>query len=77
MKGETPMPEKSTQADLLIRAVLKLDPRSGERQNVLLFLQSCYACRVCTYDFEAAQRSLEKLTGEEQHALMAYVHRAA
>lgn len=69
------MPEKSTQPDLLIRAILKLDHRNGERRNVVLFVQSCYAGRVHTYDFDAAQQSLQKLTDTEQHALMAYIIR--
>jgi hypothetical protein len=67
------MKKKSTAASLVVRAMLKLNLESGERQNVLLFLQSCYGGRVRTYDFEAALLSLDKLTPEEHHALAASV----
>jgi hypothetical protein len=69
------MKSKSTGSDLVIKAILKLDRHNGERQNVLLFIQSCYAGLVRTYDFEAALQSLAKLADEEQHALIAYVMR--
>jgi hypothetical protein len=69
------MNKKSIESDLVIRAILKLDQPSGERQNVLLFIQSCYACRVRSYNFDAALQSLTKLTEPEQHALIAYVMR--
>jgi hypothetical protein len=49
----------------------KLDEASGECQNLLMFLQSCYGGRVRSYDFERALRSLRKLTDAEQHALIA------
>jgi hypothetical protein len=71
------MRKKVTEADLLIRALLKLDRDSGERRNVIMFVQSCYACRVLTYDFDRAQKSLGKLTDREQHALIAYIMRIA
>jgi len=70
---ERAMNKKSTAANLVVRAMLKLNLESGERQNVLLFLQSCYGGRVRTYDFEAALLSLNKLTPEEHHALAACV----
>jgi hypothetical protein len=65
------MKSKSTGSDLVIKAILKLDRHNG----VLLFIQSCYAGLVRTYDFEAALQSLAKLADEEQHALIAYVMR--
>ena len=64
------MNRKSTLLDVLIGAVMKLDPRNGERQNVSAFIQSCYCGRVRRYDFDAAQASLGKLTDDEQHALI-------
>ncbi|HXG13063.1 MAG TPA: hypothetical protein VNK04_25115 [Gemmataceae bacterium] len=69
------MHRKPIALDLLIRAALKLDPRNGERQNVLAFVQSCYGGWVRSYDFDAALRSLSKLTGEEQRTLVEYVLR--
>jgi hypothetical protein len=51
---------------------MKLDEASGERANVLAFLDSCYNCRVREYDFEAASQSLLKLTEEEQAALITW-----
>lgn len=67
---------KTTSLDLVIRAVLKLNARAGERQNVSAFIQSCYGGRVRTYDFDAALASLGRLTDAEQRALIAYVLRA-
>jgi hypothetical protein len=64
---------KSNVLDLLIGAVVKLDAASGERENVLAFIQSCYGGRVRSYDLEAASESLTKLTEEEQHALITWV----
>jgi hypothetical protein len=58
--------------DLIIQAMEKLDARSGERKNVLAFVQSCYCGRVRDYDFDAALISLGKLPPEEQHALIEY-----
>jgi hypothetical protein len=69
------MNKKSTEADLVIEAILKLDQPSGERQNVVMFIQSCYGGRVRSYDLEAAIQSLTKLTDMEQHALIAYLAR--
>jgi hypothetical protein len=67
------MNHRSAALDLLIAAVLKLDGQNGERQNVLAFIESCYACRVRSYDFDAASHSLLKLSDEEQHALIVWV----
>jgi len=58
--------------DLLIGAVLKLDAASGERQNVMDFIRSCYCGRVCEFDLEAALGALCKLNEDEQHALIAW-----
>jgi hypothetical protein len=58
--------------DLIIQAMEKLDADSGERRNVVSFVQSCYCGRVRDYDFDAALASLGKLTAEEQHALIEY-----
>jgi hypothetical protein len=66
------MKRKSTVLDLLIGAVLKLDPLTGERQNVMAFIQSCYGGLVRSYDLEAALAALNKLTDEEQHALITW-----
>lgn len=63
----------TTTLDLLISAIIKLDRPSGERQNVTAFLESCYGGRVRKYDYVAAMASLEKLSGEEYHALVDYV----
>jgi hypothetical protein len=59
--------------DLIIRAVLKLGATADERRNVRAFIQSCYCCRVGTYDLDAAAASLNKLTAEEQAALIEWV----
>lgn len=61
--------------DLVIGAVLKLDAASGERANVLAFIESCYGGRVRHYDFEAALRALDRLTAEEYGALVEHVLR--
>jgi hypothetical protein len=58
--------------DLLIGAVIKLEVATGERENVMAFIQSCYGGRVRTYDLDAAMASLAKLTDEEQHALITW-----
>jgi hypothetical protein len=71
------MNSRSTTLDLVIRAVLRLDPQNGERQNVTAFIQSCYCGRVRNYDFDAALVSLAKLTPEEQHALIEYAMRVS
>ena len=57
------MKGKSATLDLVIGAMLKLDPH-GPRENVLAFIQSCYCGRVRSYDFEAALQSLARLTDE-------------
>ena len=71
------MNSKSTTLDKVIRAVLKLNPHDGERQNVTAFIQSCYCGRVRDYDFDAALVSLGKLSDEEQHALIEYTMRVS
>jgi hypothetical protein len=70
------MRQKALALDLVIRSVLKLNPGNGERQNVLAFIISCYCCRVLSYDFDAALAALNKLTAEEQGALITWVVRA-
>ena len=60
------MNRKWTVLDLLIGAMEKLDPKTGERQNVLAFIQSCYGGQVRYYDLDRAVLSLFKLTAEEQ-----------
>jgi hypothetical protein len=67
------MNKKPTAAGLVVQAMLKLDLESGERQNVLMFFQSCYGGRVRNYDYDAALGSLGKLSDEEHHALAACV----
>jgi hypothetical protein len=71
------MAPDTTPPDTIISAVLKLDPTTGERQNVLAFLQSCYGCRVRDYDLDAAVAALRKLNLDEQHALIAHCMRLA
>ena len=66
------MQRTPTTLDLAIQAALKLDGPKGERQNVLSFIRSCYGGRVLPYDFDAALASLDKLTDEEEHALIAW-----
>jgi len=56
--------------DALIGAMLLLDPRTGERQNVIAFARSCFGGRVLYYDFDRAQASLARLSPEEQNALI-------
>ena len=67
------MRKKSAALDLLIGAVTKLNPATGERENVIAFVQSCYCGWVRTYDLEAALAALAKLSEEEQHALISWV----
>jgi hypothetical protein len=67
------MGKRLSSIDLLISAVLKLDPRSSERRNVFAFIQSCYGGRVLTYDLGTALASLAKLSEDEQHALIVWV----
>jgi hypothetical protein len=69
------MHKKPTESDLVIAAILKLEQPNGERQNVLMFIQSCYGGRVRSYDLDAAVQSLAKLTDVEQRALIGYVAR--
>jgi hypothetical protein len=71
------MNAKPTTLDLVIAAMLKLDYQNGERENVIAFIQSCYNCRVCDYDFDAAQNALSRLTDDEEHALIAYIARVS
>lgn len=63
---------KSTVLDLLIGAMEKLSPKTGERQNILAFIQSCYGGRVRSYDLDWAKISLIKLTPEEQLCLISW-----
>ena len=67
------MYSKSGTLDLVIRAMLKLNHGTGERQNVNAFIQSCYGGMVRRYDFDAALNSLKKLSEDEEHALIEYV----
>jgi hypothetical protein len=66
------MNRKWTVLDLLIGAMEKLSPQTGERQNVLGFIQSCYGGQVRSYDLDLALVSLTKLTPEEQHCLITW-----
>jgi hypothetical protein len=63
---------KWTILDLLIGAMEKLSPKTGERQNVLAFIQSCYGGRVRCYDLDRAVLSLFKLTPEEQNCVITW-----
>jgi hypothetical protein len=66
------MYRKWTVLDLLIGAMEKLSPHTGERQNVLAFIQSCYGGQVRSYDLDRAVASLNKLNPEEQHCLICW-----
>jgi hypothetical protein len=66
---------KALVLDVLIGAMEKLDPRTGERQNVMAFVRSCFGGEVHRYDFDAAQTALSKLTEEEQHAVIEHLLR--
>jgi hypothetical protein len=66
------MNRKGAVTDLLIGAMGKLSPQTGERLNVLAFIESCYGCRVRSYDLDSALVSLTKLTPEEQHCLITW-----
>jgi hypothetical protein len=61
-----------TVLDLLKGAMEKLSPQTGERQNVLAFIQSCYGGRVLSFNLERALESLAKLTAEEEHCLITW-----
>jgi hypothetical protein len=67
------MRKRLNNLDLVIGAMMQLDPLSGERQNVLAFIRSCYCGRVQTYDLDLAVASLTRLTDEAQHALIAWI----
>ncbi len=69
------MKMNSAALDLLIGAVTKLDAATGDRENAIAFIQSCYCGRVRTYDLEAALAALAKLSDEEQHGLITWVVR--
>jgi hypothetical protein len=71
-EGGFTMKRKLTVLDLLIGAMEKLSWKTGARQNVLAFIQSCYGGRVLCYDLELALDSLAKLTPEEQHCLITW-----
>jgi hypothetical protein len=66
------MGKQVTSLILLIRALLKLNPRTPECRNVIAFVHSCYGGRVCSYDLDAAASSLSGLTPDEQHALIVW-----
>ncbi len=57
---------------LLIRAMLKLNPRTPECRNAFAFIHSCYGGRVVAYDLDAATETLAGLTEDEQHALIVW-----
>jgi hypothetical protein len=57
---------------LVIDAAQKVDAGTSEWQNLLAFVQSCYAGRVRDYDLDQAVESLGRLSDEEQHALITW-----
>jgi hypothetical protein len=69
------MDHKASELNLVIGAMLKLDPHNGERPNVMAYIQSCFGGRVRDYDLDAALVSLDKLSNAEHHALVEYVLR--
>ena len=66
------MKRKRTVLDLLIGAMEKLSPKTGERQIVLAFIQSRYGGRVLSYHLDLALDSLTKLTPEEEGFLITW-----
>ena len=66
------MNRKRTILDLLVGAMKKLSWKTGERQNVLAFIQSCYGGRVLSFNLERALDSLAKLTPDEEHCLITW-----
>jgi hypothetical protein len=66
------MNRKRTILDLLVGAMKKLSWKTGERQNVLAFIQSCYGGKVLSYDLDLALNSLAKLTPNEEHVLITW-----
>jgi hypothetical protein len=66
------MNRNQTVLDLLIGAMQKLNPKTGERQNLMAFIESCYGGRVRCYDLDRAVVSLNKLNPEEQHCLIGW-----
>jgi hypothetical protein len=67
------MINNATPLERVTNAILKLDPRTGERRHVFAFLKSSYGGRSCRYDHEAASRALAKLTRPELDALIAWM----
>jgi len=64
---------RDTTLNLVLQAATKLDAHTAEWRNTISFIQSCYGCRVRDYDLDAAEAALEKLTVEEERALIAWV----
>lgn len=58
---------------LVVQAAMKLDARTPAWKNVVAFIQSCYACRVREYDYDAAMAALTQLSDAEQAALISWV----
>ncbi len=67
------MNQQISATDLVLQAALKLDSHSAGWENVLAFIQSCYACRVREYNLSQAVAALNNLSDEEQHSLIAWV----
>jgi hypothetical protein len=67
------MNRKTSTLNLVVEAALKLDARTPEWRNVMGFVESCYCGLVRNYDLDDAVASLNKLTDQEQHALIAWV----
>jgi hypothetical protein len=65
----------ATELHDLIRAMVKLDVKSQQWQNVVAFVRSCYACRVMSFDLDAATEALNRLTEREEHVLIASILR--
>jgi hypothetical protein len=69
------MSKRNVAVDQLISAMMRLSPLEAERQNVLAFIESCYLCKVLSYDLEAALTALARLSEEEQKTLIEWVIR--
>ena len=57
----------SNRLGLVIQAALKLEANSPRWNNVLAFVQSCYAGLVRTYDFDDALAQIRQLEYDRLH----------
>lgn len=67
------MASTSTTLALVKHAADRLGGDGPAWQNLLVYLQACYAGHSRPFDFDAATAALARLTEPEQHALIAWV----